>query len=211
MSGDDHPDTGSPAGRRTVWWTNRLIIAFVVLVSLAVGWVFAVAFLPRWWALRVGQVSDGSFTAGIFFGLTCGIVFIALPLALIRPVFRRRTAWIPRIAFLALAALTAVPNLTTLGIVLGNSEAVLDARRTMDVAAPGFRAATGVGAVLGAVGLLTLWGLLLGRRRRRRELADLRAELRRREAVDTEAADTEAADTEAADDREDGGGPSPPR
>lgn len=174
--------SGAAAPVRRVSWTNRLIVGFAVVVSLVAGWFIAVSFLPRWWAQRVGEVSDGSFTAGVFSGLTCGVVFTALPLLLLRPVVRRRVRWGVRLAFLVLAALAAVPNLTTLGIVLGNGSAAHAGERTMDVGAPGFRGATLIGAVIGAVGVIMLWVLLFNRRRRRRELAELRAELRRREA-----------------------------
>jgi glucan phosphoethanolaminetransferase (alkaline phosphatase superfamily) len=181
------PDAHGPAtGHRPVSWTNRLIIGFAVVVSLVAGWFIAVSFLPRWWAQRVGQVSDGSFTAGVFSGLTCGVVFTAVPLLLLRPVVRRRARWGTRLTFLVLAALAAVPNLTTLGIVLGSGNAAHAGERIMDVDAPGFRGATLVGAVVGAAAVVVLWVLLWSRRRRRLEVARLREELRRREAAGEE-------------------------
>lgn len=196
MTTDDSRDGGSAGpvpqplttrpAKRPVSWTNRLILGFAVLVALVAGWFIAVSFLPRWWAQRVSEVSDGSFTAGVFSGLTCGVVFTALPLLLLRPVVRRRTRWGVRLTFLALAALAAVPNLTTLGIVVGNGNAAHAGERIMDVGAPGFRGAVLVGAVLGVLGVGVVWALLFGRRRRQRELETLRAELRQRDLEDAE-------------------------
>jgi hypothetical protein len=170
-------------GERHVSWTNRLIAGFAVLVLLVAGWFMAVAFMPRWWAQRVGEVSDGSFSAGVFSGLTCGVVFTALPLLLLRLVVRRHARWGSRLVFFVLGALAAVPNLTTLGIVLGSGNAAHAGQRILDVDAPGFRGATLVGAVGGAVGVVLLWALLAGRRRRRTELTRLRDELRRRDGA----------------------------
>jgi MFS family permease len=173
---------GDDSAKPRVSWTNRVILGVVVLVTLAAGGLITVAFLPRWWAQRVGQVSDGSFTAGVFSGLTCGVVFTALPLLALRMVVRRRARWGTRLVWLVVAALVASPNLTTLGIVLGSGNAAHAGQRIMDVDAPGFRGATLVGAILGAIGILALWTLLAGRRRRRREVTRLRAELKLREA-----------------------------
>jgi hypothetical protein len=170
-----------------VSWANRFILGFVVLVALVVGWFIATAFLPRWWAQRVGSVADGGFTAGIFAGLTCGVVFTALPLLLLLLVVRRRARWGARATFLVLAVLTAWPNLTTLGITLGSSSAVHAGQRTMDVEAPGFRGATLVGAVAGVLLVIAVRVSLFSRRRRKAELVRLRSELHRRDDEATEA------------------------
>ena len=147
-------------------------------VAVLVLALIAAAFLPRWWAHRIGGVADGSFTAGIAAGLACGVAFTALPLAALRGVLRRHRSWTARFAFLLLAGLLAAPNLITLGIVVGTSKAAHAGERTMDVDAPGFRGATLVGAVLGTLLTLLLWSLLAGRRRRMREIARLKDELR---------------------------------
>ncbi|HEX2810020.1 MAG TPA: hypothetical protein VHN80_27975 [Kineosporiaceae bacterium] len=167
-------------------WTNRLILGFVVLVALVVGWFIATAFLPRWWAQRVGAVADGGFTAGIFAGLTCGVVFTAIPLTLLLLVVRRRARWGARVTYLVLAALTAWPNLTTLGIAVGSNAAVHAGQRTMDVEAPGFRGATLIGAIVGVLLLIAARVALFSRRRSKAELARLRAELHRRDDDATE-------------------------
>jgi uncharacterized membrane protein len=171
-------------GGRSMSWSTRLILGFVLVVVLVAGWFIATAFLPRWWAQRVGQVADGSFTAGIFAGLTCGVVFTAGPLLVLRLVVRRHARWVWRLVWLVLAALIAVPNLTTLGIVLGTGSAAHAGERTLDVNAPGFRGASLVGAVIGAIAVIVLWVALFSRRRKGRELQRLRTELRHRDASD---------------------------
>jgi hypothetical protein len=168
-----------------VSWTNRLILGFVVLVALVVGWFIATAFLPRWWAQRVGAVADGGFTAGIFAGLTCGAVLTAIPLALLLLTVRRRARWGARLIYLGLAVLTAWPNLTTLGIVLGSNAAVHAGRRTMDVEAPGFRGATLIGAVIGVLLVIVARVSLFTRRRRSAELVRLRSQLHQRDGEAT--------------------------
>lgn len=159
---------------------DRLILTLVVIVVLAVGIALAVALLPDWWARRVADVADGSRVAGTFSGLTCGVVFTAIPLLLLRPVVGRRGGWRRRAAFLLLAVVVAVPNLTTLGITIGG-DAVRPARLVCDLEAPGFRGAVLGGAVLAVVALVFGWTLLVGGRRRSAEVTRLRGEVRRLE------------------------------
>jgi len=185
-------DGGAPVEpERHISWSTRLIIGFVVLVALVVGYFIATSLLPRWWAHRVGAVADGSLTAGIFAGLTCGVVFTVLPLLLLRLMLGRRARWGLRLTYLVLAAVAAAPNLITLGIVLGTNNAAHAGERIMDVEASGFRGATLVGAVAGAVLMVAAWSLLFSRRRRKHEVERLRSELKRREA---EAAETSTQD-----------------
>jgi hypothetical protein len=176
---------------RPVSWTNRLILGFAVLVGLVAGWFIATAFLPLWWAHRVGDVADRSTPTGIFAGLVCGLVFTVIPLVLLRVVVRRGSRWGLRLGSLVLAALAAVPNLITLGIVLGGGSSAGDAEVVMDDGAPGFRGASAVGAVLGVVLVVVVWWALLSRRHRRLELNRLKADARRREA-EAALADAEA-------------------
>jgi hypothetical protein len=190
--GVHRPDPAAPMVRaddrsdrdpRTVSWTNRLILGFVVVVGLVAGWFIATAFAPLWWAERVADVADGSLPVGLFAGLACGLVFTAVPLAVLRPVLGRRVGWGARWSLLVLALLVAVPNLITLTIVTGTGEAAHAADLAL-LGAPGFPGATAAGAVLGAVGMLLLWSARYRSRRRRRELQRLRTELSLRERED---------------------------
>jgi nucleotide-binding universal stress UspA family protein len=165
------PDTGLPA-----WATRGLIVLAVLVVLIVVGLALA-AFLPRWWAHRIGRVADGSLTAGIAAGLTCGVVFTAAALLALREAVRRGRRWRARAWFLALAVLVAVPNLITLGIVIGSGNAAHAGERTLDVDGPGFRGATLVGCILGAIAMALLWYALSSRRHQETEIARLRAEL----------------------------------
>jgi uncharacterized membrane protein YccC len=79
------------------------------------------------------------------------------------------------------AILLALPNLLTLGIVLGSGKAAHAGERTLDVDAPGFRGAT-LGAVIAAVIAFLLWEYLMySRRRARDQVHRLRAQLKARE------------------------------
>ncbi len=157
-------------------WGARIVLALITALLLAIAVLLGITVLPRWWAHRIGAVADGSITTGVLAGVTCGAVFTAIPLLLLRRVFGRRRTWTARLVWLLVAAIVAVPNLITLMIVIGSGNAAHAGERTMDVDAPGFRGATLVGAVAAAVFVVVLWMMLFGRRRRQRELAALRSE-----------------------------------
>jgi hypothetical protein len=74
-----------------------------------------------------------------------------------------------------LAALFAVPNLLTLGIVLGTSAASHAGERILDVDGPAFRGGSAWGAVLGGVVALTLVAMGVLYRRRGARLKELRS------------------------------------
>jgi hypothetical protein len=184
--------TETPPAHQVNWGT-RLLGGLIVAVALVVLVLIGAAVLPRWWAHRIGQVSDGSLTAGIAAGLFCGVVFTALPLLALRGTVRRHRSWTARFSFLLVAGLLGAPNLLTLGIVLGNGNAAHAGERTLDVDAPGFRDATLAGAVIGALLVIAYWVLMANRRRRKREIVSLKQELRRR---DEPPAEVEATDQE---------------
>ena len=173
------PSTGpaAPSARRGRSVLDRVVIGLVILVVIAVGVLLGITVLPRWWAGRVDGVTDRSLTAGIFAGLTCGVVFTAIPLLLLRGAVARHRGWRARAAWFLAALVFAVPNLITLGIVLGRGESARVASTSMDVDAPGFRWSTGAGAVVGVLLVAGWWTLWASRRRRVREVHRLRAEL----------------------------------
>jgi uncharacterized membrane protein (DUF485 family) len=122
-------------------WAKRLLVAICAIVFLiGVGFLGA-AFLPRWWAHRVGGQVNGSIGAGVALGLFYGFVFTAIPLAILRFTFDKRRAWSTWGILFAIAILFAVPNLLTLGVVLGSGNASHAGERTLDVEAPAYRSA----------------------------------------------------------------------
>jgi cbb3-type cytochrome oxidase subunit 3 len=151
--------------------------AIVVAVVIAGGWVGA-AFVPRWWSQRVADRVEGSIWSGSSLGVFYGFVFTLLPLVVVAWAFRKRRSWKAWLAFAALAIVLALPNLFTLGIVLGGGNAAHAGERTLDVEAPGFRNGTAVGAILAVLAFGVLWWLLRSRRSARRELERMRAEAR---------------------------------
>lgn len=150
--------------------------AVALVVVLVSAWI-AAAFIPRWWAQRVGDQVNGSIPAGITLGLVYGFLFTILPLLLVVWAVQRRRGWRAYLAFAIGALVLAAPNLFTLGIVVGTGNAAHAGDRTLDVEAPGFRGGTLTGAILAALGVGAIAYLLASRRRAREELARLRETL----------------------------------
>ena len=154
-------DSGPDWGRRALWIGS-------ILVVLLVAALIASATVPRWWAHRVGDQVDGSIAQGTLVGLFYGFVFTFLPVVVLLLILRwRRTPKTLIVAFV-LAVVLALPNLMTLGIVLGRGNAAHAGDRVLDVEAPAFRGGTLAGAIL-AVLLVGFIGYLIGSRRRAHE------------------------------------------
>jgi hypothetical protein len=165
------PPTGNP-------WRRRLVYAVAALAAIVIfGWIGA-AFVPRWWSHRIGDQVSGSIPAGITLGLVYGFLFTVLPLLVLGWAARRRRSWKAWGVFAATAVFLALPNLFTLGIVLGRGNAAHAGERTLDVEAPGFRGATLAGAIVAVLFLVGVKYLLVSRRRARGQLDRLRAEAR---------------------------------
>ncbi len=166
--------------QRQFSWKRHLTLVGLGLVLVLFGYLFAVAFLPRWWAQRIADQVDGRFGAGIGWGLFYGIVFTFIPLLIARQAIRADT-WRIRGIVLAAAVVVAAPNLLTLGVVLGNGNAAHAGERIMDVEAPAFRAATLFGAIGAAIVALGAFLLLAAGRRDRRQLRELKSERKNRD------------------------------
>jgi len=163
-------------------WALRLVLAALALIGLGACYLVAVVLLPRWWAERVGQVAGGHFTNGVAIGFVVGAGFTVLAMLVLRAVFRRGRSWRTRTTLIVLALLLCVPNLLTLGIVLGNDDAAREATATLDAQAEGFRGASLVGAIAGAVVVVFLGALLASRRKRKTQVAALKAQIAERDA-----------------------------
>jgi hypothetical protein len=150
-------------GRRALW----LVAAVVVLL---VAGLIASATVPRWWAHRVGDQVDGSITQGTLLGLFYGFVFTFVPLAVLLLILRLRRTTRTVFVALVLALLLALPNLMTLGIVIGRGNAAHAGDRVLDVEAPAFRGGTLAGAIL-AVLLVGFVAYLMVSRRHAHESA----------------------------------------
>jgi hypothetical protein len=162
-------------------WRKRLVYAAGTVAAIVVfGWIGA-AFVPRWWSHRVGDQVSGSIPAGITLGLVYGFLFTVLPLLVLIWAARRRRSWKAWLVFVAVALFLALPNLFTLGIVLGRGDAAHAGERTLDVEAPGFRGGTLAGGILAALFLAGVRYLLVSRRRARGELERIRTRAERHE------------------------------
>ena len=150
-------------GRRALWIGGILVV--VVLAG-----VVASATVPRWWAHRVGDQVDGSITQGTLLGLFYGFVFTFVPIVVLLLILGWRRTTRTVVVAVVLALVLALPNLMTLGIVLGRGNAAHAGDRVLDVEAPAFRGGTLAGAIL-AVLLVGFVGYLVVSRRSAQESA----------------------------------------
>ena len=160
-------------------WLKRVIMFAILGAVLVIVYFILAAFLPRWWAERIGELSDRGFARGITWGLLFGGLCTLVPLlqVLLAVLFRHKRGGrvIAGIATL-LALLFALPNLMTLSVVLGGNSAAHAGQRIMDVEAPGFRGASLVGAIIAALVFVGVVVLTIQYRRRGRQLAKARAQ-----------------------------------
>ncbi len=177
----DTPAPATPETPRRTPWRRNLILLAVALVVIVLAYFIGGAVLPRWWSHRIGDQVDGSLAAGIGLGLFYGFVFTFLPLMVLWLVVRRTRSWRFRAWVAAAALLLAIPNLLTLGIVVGNGGAAHAGERTLDVEAPNFRASTLAGAIFAVLAFAALRYLLASRRRSRAREKSLRDELKARD------------------------------
>ena len=163
-------------------WVKRIVLAIVLLAAAYIGFRISAAFFPRWWAHRVGDQVNDSVTKGTLWGLFYGFVFAFIPVLLLFQVRRRFFNWTWRIVVAVLALLLAAPNWLTLSVVAGNSKAAHAGERIFDVEAPGFRAGTLIGVIVGAALALIITVTSMRMKHRKNEvkrLRDERDELRR--------------------------------
>ena len=151
-------------------WKRKLIVTAVVVVAIVIGVLIASATVPRWWSHQIGDQVDESIVRGTLVGLFYGFLFTILPLLVLGAILRWRRSLRALVIAGALALLLAIPNLLTLGIVLGTGNAAHAGERTLDVRAPAFRGASLAGALV-AIGLLVLIAYLTYSRDRAREEA----------------------------------------
>lgn len=163
-------------------WRRRVILGVLLVVIAVVGYFVATSFLLRWWANRVAALAHGAFRWGVWWGLVFGVACTMIAVLVARQAVWQQVGWKAKAWILVAALLLAGPNLMTLGIVLGNGSGARDGQRRLDADGPGFRGATLVGVIVGAVLLVALEFLLAGRRRRRRELTQLRVDKKIRDA-----------------------------
>lgn len=155
-------------------WSRRVGVGVALVVVVTLLALLGAAFLPRWWAQRIGDQVNGSITTGGFVGVFYGFVFTLLPLVALWLVFRFFRNWRSRAVGVALVVLLAAPNLLTLGIVLGTGNGAHAGDRILDVEAPAFRGGTLAGALLAIALVGGAWYLIRSRRRawRRAEALD---------------------------------------
>ncbi len=159
--------------KESLWarWRGRVLALIGLLLALVAVYFALSAFIPRWWAQRIADMSGhGSFSKGIGSGLTLGVLCTGIPLLLAMAAFllwRRRGGKFFAGVLTLLAVIIAVPNLMTLTIVFGTSNSAHAGERVLDVEAPGFRGATAIGAVIALLIVLVVVFFVMRKWRRR--------------------------------------------
>ena len=167
----------TPRVKPPIPWRRYLILGAVGVVLVVIAVVAVTSLLPRWWAGSVGRQAAGTISGGIGWGIFYGFVFTFLPLLVASLAFVRRWKSVAtRLIFIVTGIVLAGPNLITLGIVVGTSEAAHAGERTLYVQAPGFRWATFIAALVALLLAALVWVLSTVRRRAVAELKRLRAE-----------------------------------
>jgi carbon starvation protein CstA len=160
-------------------WKARAIIAVIAVAVLVAAVLIAASALPRWWSQRAGDQVDGDLTTGLWVGFMYGFLATLLPLLVLGVVYRFfRRSWLAWVIGGAIALVLAAPNLLTLGIAVGTSDAAHAADRTLDVEAPWFRGGMVIGVVVGLAVAGFLLYVIVSRRRARDHAERMRAELR---------------------------------
>lgn len=72
-------------------WAKRGVLLFGLGVLVLLGYLLAVALVPRWWAQLIGDQVDGRISVGTGYGLTLAFLLAAAVLAafLVLGVMRR--------------------------------------------------------------------------------------------------------------------------
>lgn len=157
-------------------WVRRIVLAIVIVGVAYIAYLMSAAFFPRWWAQRIADQVNGGVTRGTMWGLFYGFVFTALPLLLLFQVRRKFFSWAWRGVVALVAIVLAAPNWLTLSVVAGNSNAAHAGERIFDVDAPGFRWATLIGVIAGAVVAVTATALSMRLKRRKAQVEQLKGE-----------------------------------
>lgn len=166
-------------------WLRRVGVWITLAIVIVVVWLLGAAIIPRWWAHRVTDVTDGRLVVGGLYGFFTGFVFTVLPLLALWVAIRtrsRRRSWKGWIGWLLVAMLLALPNLMTLGIVLGGGDAARDGRAELNTDGNGFRMWTLIGAIVGGLAMILLVYLVRSRGGFRDESRRLRDEATSRDA-----------------------------
>ena len=152
MAQSSEPGEGSHSGpQKSERFKRRAILLGVGLVVAALAWWMGVSMVPRWWAQRVGNVVDGRLFVGSIFGIAVGFFFTMGTFTILWFGWRFRASWRRGVLFVIVAVLVSAPNLATLGIVMGNSNAAHAGERILDVDGVGFRGGSVVGLFLAVV------------------------------------------------------------
>lgn len=181
---DVNVPTSSTKPARKPWppWVKKAIRIVLALLVLVVAYYILAALVPRWWAQRIAGLVEGGFVRGTLWGLIFGVLCTAIPVVLFFWIWQVRRLKYHRtlqICLGVLALAVAIPNLMTLSIVLGGGNAAHAGERILDVEAPGFRGASLIGAIVGALLAVAVLVAVHRYRKRGRDLNEARDGLER--------------------------------
>ncbi|SDU28219.1 DUF5336 domain-containing protein [Gordonia westfalica] len=160
------------AAERANTIVKKAVVGLIIAALLVITYFILEAFLPRWWAGQIGNRVNGSMVSGVWTGLVLGVLCTFVPLLLFTLAFlsRSRMRNVPAIAFAVAGVIVAIPNLLTLSVVAGGGNGAHAGERIFDVDAPGFRAATAWGVIIGVALAIAVGWFIWRYRRRGRQL-----------------------------------------
>lgn len=194
-AGDDGSAVRASAPGRTAAgpprWLGNLALWVGGALALVVLVLLAVAVLPGWWAELVGGWVLGVQSRGVWLGLLLGALFTILPIGVALLAMRRPLTPGARLALVVIALLLLLPNVLTIAIAAGRS----DARHVLAIQAPGLVGATVAAIVVVVVLAVAVIGIRTRSRRTRRKLDEARVraiEVGRERAAEARAAEVQA-------------------
>ena len=153
-------------------WLRKSALIVGAILLVVVLYLVGSAVLPRWWARTIGGQVNGVPSSGVLVGLFYGFLFTFIPIGVGALAAKPRLHWKARIGIGVAALLLTMPNLLTLAVALGTSEAARIGRAEIAVEAPSFRGATAVGVGIAIAMALVIgmvaWRLVTSRRELRR-------------------------------------------
>lgn len=153
-------------------WVWRILATLILAVVLFVTYRLSAAFLPRWWAQFIGGLVNGSFTAGMAWGVFFGFVFTFVPLTVALSIRYRVFNPKAKIAILVIAFVLATPNWLTLFVTFSDRPSAVAGWQTFNVTAPTFMWSTAIGAIVGAALSMWIFTIRIVAKRRGRKLAE---------------------------------------
>jgi hypothetical protein len=169
------PSNGKKAARQRPAWLVRTIIGAVIAVVLVIAFWIASATVPVMWANTISQQVGRNLGAGIPLGMFYGFVFSFVPVVVGWQAHHKKLHKWVRISILVLAVLLTIPNLMTLAVLNGTSNAAVSARVIWSGGANWFGLWSSIFMVLGVCAGIAVVVMARAWRRRGKAIREVKA------------------------------------